>query len=129
MAKPSQEYPYFQTQVSKQEDIVLRWTEKAKSNIALELAKLGLEDRGKLINSISGKVRKRYGDIEAVTFRYLYYGFFHHSGAINAFGKGVDLPALNWQANAINPLMEGLATDLAEHYAEVAIKNIDFKSK
>lgn len=107
--------------------IARKWGKNQKSALALQLAKLGLKDRGELIKSLSFSVRRKNGDVEAITFKYLYYGLFHEVGAINAFGKGIDLPARGWQAAAINPKIEELADEVAEYYAETAIKNINFK--
>jgi phage gpG-like protein len=109
--------------------IAKKWGAEQKSALALQLAQLGLKDRGDLINSLSATVRKKTGDVEAVTFRYLYYGLFHEVGATNVFGKGVNLQARSWQAKAINPKIEELADQVGEYYADVAVKNIHFNSK
>lgn len=108
----------------KVQDLAKKWGQETKGAIAFQLATLNLKDKGDLINSIGVKIKKRFGEVEAVRFEYLYYGLFHDVGAQNVFGKGVSLPAQNWKAAAINPKIEGLADKLAEYYAELAIKNI-----
>lgn len=111
------------------EKLAKEWGTGTKSALALQIAKLGLKDRGLLMNSISVGIKRKFGDVDAITFRYLYYGLFHNVGAKNVFGKGVTLPALHWKASGINPRIEDLADKVGEYYAQVLIKNIDFQSK
>lgn len=106
------------------EGFAKNWGKKQKSALALKMAQLGLADRMKLIKSLSVKVNKRYGAVESITFKYLYYGFFHEHGATNVFGNGTNLPALNWQSSTLNPEIEKLADEIADYYANVAVANI-----
>lgn len=108
------------------EIIAKAWGKSTKPAIAFQLARLGLKDRGKLINSISVKIKKRFGTVESVRFEYLYYGLFHDVGAKNVFGKNVNLPGLHWKALSINPKLDELGDALADYFAETAIKNIEF---
>ena len=110
--------------------IALDWgRKKALSSLALAIGKLGLQDRSILINSLKAKTKKRAGDVESVRVEFAWYGLFHNTGATNAFGKGVNLPAKFWIGAGINPVIGELADKVSDYYADVVIKSIEFKTK
>jgi len=111
---------------NKLEKSALEWGRGTRSALALEIARLGLKDRNKLVNSIRVRLRRRFGEVESVQFSYLYYGLFHDVGAKNAFDKGVNLPGLHWKALGINPRIGQLADIVGEFYAETAVRNVGF---
>ena len=107
----------------------VRWGNYVKPQIQSQIQRLGLVERMNLLNSIKVKIKKNVGLVEVVSFEYAWYGLFHNSGANNAFGKGVTLPALHWKSKAINPNIEALANEVSEGYANAVVNAALSKQK
>ena len=116
---------------------------KGKTNLGFELSRLGLRSKSEVFSrikesnqvrkhledSVTTRLKKSFGEVVGVRFNYNWYGLFFNTGANNAFGKGVNLPALQWQAAALNPEIEIFFTKITNFYGDLAIKNIEFKNK
>lgn len=105
-----------------------KFGEATVTEMMMNIQNLDLIDRGVLINSIKAGVRTKYGFVDRVQFTYEFYGKFFEYGAENAFGKGVDLPALHWRNEAISKNMDSLNEDFAEFYASLIADEIDINN-
>lgn len=123
------------------EQISKEFGNESTTKMGFEIAKLGLRSRAEVFSrikaknnvkkhledSITNKLKKSFGEVIGIRFDYNWYGLFYNTGAQNVFGKGLTHPAHQWQAAALNPEIEKLATKVAGFYADVMIKNIEFK--
>jgi len=114
---------------------------KGQAKLGFEVARLGLESKASLFtrikeqnrvkkhlaDSFTFRLKKSFGEVFGVRFDYNWYGLFFNTGAKNVFGKDVTLPALQWQAAALNSEIEIFFTQIASFYADVAISAIDIK--
>lgn len=123
------------------EQISKEFGNQSTTKMGFEIAKLGLRSRAKvfsrikaqnnvkkhLADSVTNRLKKSFGEVIGIRFDYNWYGLFYNTGAVNAFGTGVTHKASQWQAAALNPEIEKLASRVAGFYADVMIKNIEFR--
>jgi len=121
--------------------IVRKFGNETKESLSFQLNSLDLRSKADvfakikdhngvkkhLADSIKVKLKRRFGQVDAVVFSYNWYGLFHDIGAKNVFGKGLDLPALEWRGAAINPPSKLLADKLQNFYANIALNAIVFE--
>lgn len=115
--------------LSKAKELARKFGAAAVTEMAFNIQKLDLVDRGNLLKSLKASVRTKSGqEVDRVQFSYEWYGRFHEVGASNIFGKGKDLAATNWRSEAINAHIGMLNDDFAEFYAALISDEIKIES-
>lgn len=109
---------------SKAKELASKFGNAALATMVQNIVSLDLIDRANLLNSLKMGVKSRQGFVEAVEFKYEYYGKFHEIGASNVFGEGVEIEAAHWRSNAVNQHLEMLNQDFAEYYAELTLEEV-----
>lgn len=114
--------------LKKAQDLAKKFGAAALTDMAFNITRLDLVDRGNLLRSLKSSVHSTYGEVDRVQFRYEWYGRFHEVGAENVFGKGVHLKGLNWRSEAIEKNIGSLNEDFTEYYASLIIEEITIDS-
>jgi hypothetical protein len=113
--------------LDKAKELARKFGAAAVTEMAFNLQKLDLVDRGNLLKSLKYSVRTKSGEVDRVQFSYEWYGRFHEVGASNIFGSGKDLPGKQWRSEAINAHMGMLNDEFAEFYASLIMDEIQIE--
>lgn len=110
--------------LSKAKELARKFGAAAVTEMAFNIQKLDLVDRGNLLNSMKYGVRTKGGEVDRVQFSYEWYGRFHEAGANNIFGSGKELAAKKWRSEAIESTIGSLNDDFAQFYADLILEEI-----
>lgn len=100
----------------------------AVSEMAHNISRLSLVDKGNLLRSLKAAVRTRDGFVDRVEFVYEWYGRMHEHGADNIFGKGENIEATHWRSDAITKHKNELDKDFGDFYANLILEEITIDS-
>lgn len=90
---------------------------KGVTEMAFNIANLGIVDKGELLKSLRVSVKKsEFGEVSGIQFSYLFYGKFFENGAKNLYGKGTKLEKKPWRNPTLNPLWEESNKEFATYY-------------
>ncbi len=110
--------------LSKAKELARKYGAAALTEMAFNIQKLDLIDRGILLNSLKSGVRTKDGEVDRVQFSYEWYGRFQEAGANNIFGNGKELAAKKWRSEAIESTIGLLNDDFAQFYADLILEEI-----
>lgn len=114
--------------MNKAKELARKFGTAAVTEMAFNIQRLDLIDKGNLLKSLKFSVLSKQGEVDRVQFRYEWYGRFHEVGAENIFGTGKNLKATNWRSEAIEAHIGSLNEDFAEFYASMIIEEITIDS-
>ena len=121
-------YDFKKYDLSKAKELASKFGSAALTEMAFNIQRLDLIDKGNLLRSLKFSVLSKQGEVDRVQFKYEWYGRFHEVGAENIFGNGQSLPGQHWRSEAIEKNIEGLNADFAEYYASLIIEEITIDS-
>lgn len=98
------------------------WRKLTVERLQRRLAALGLQERGKLMKSIRGSLRRRNFEIEKVAFSFARHGIFLEHGV--GRGRPVESPQAEaakkpWLSTTLPGQVDDLAVIIAEQYADI----------
>jgi hypothetical protein len=102
-----------------------KWAADRKMHLIRNVQSLGLVRSGKLVRSIKSGIRLSYGELNAIYFKYEWYGLFHEKGASNVGRQRVNLPAKHWLAPYVyGEELDSLVEELSEFYMNIAVRTV-----
>lgn len=104
--------------------IAKKYGKSTVTQMMINIQKMNLVDKEKLLRSIKFGVRSTSGEVDRVQFSYEYYGKFHEIGVSDAFGKGVMLPKLPWRSEAMKDGKDEFDQEFADFYADLVSDNL-----
>jgi hypothetical protein len=113
---------------AKATEIAKRFGTAAVTEMLFNITRMSLVDKGNLLRSVKSSVRSTQGEVDRVSFTYIYYGRFLENGAKNVFGKGVTLNPKHWRSQAIQHQKPILDKEFSEYYASLILGEIVVES-
>jgi hypothetical protein len=108
--------------------IARKFSKDVLQDMAINIQKMGLVDKKKLLTSLKDSVRKTGIEVDRIQFAYEFYGRFHENGASNVFGKNVTLKPTPWRTPAIEKNKGELDSNFNEFYAKLILDELEISS-
>ena len=105
-------------------DIADRFGEKTLIEMHKQIQEMDLINKGALLKSLKFKTKVKEHTVDFIGFEYEFHGKLQQTGVLNAFGKGVTLPAKTWRSNAYALTVPDLSQEFSDFYGELILAEI-----